>query len=577
MYILGISCFYHDSSACLLRNGQIVAAVAEERFTKIKHDNSFPINAIKYCLEEAKISIQEIDYIGFYEKPFLKFERVLSQHLEMYPKSFIAFYQSLPSWLKEKLKVPQLIKNRLGFKKGIFFIPHHLAHAASSFLVSPFQKAAILTLDGVGEWATTACGYGERNKVVLTKEIQFPHSIGLLYSTITAYLGFKVNNDEYKVMGLAAYGNPDVYYQKLKRVIDIKKDGSYKLEMAYFTYHYRDRMPSEKLCKLLGGPTRRPNEQLNKRHKDIAASLQKLTEEVVFKILNNLYRETGCQNLCLAGGVALNSVANGKIIKKTSFKKVYIPPDPGDGGTSLGAAFYIYNSILDRKRNYRLNSAYLGPHFTISEVEEFLKRNEIKYSSFKDETDLIRKTAKLIYENKIVAWFQGRMEWGPRALGARSILANPCNPKMKDIINKKVKHREPFRPFAPAVLDKYVDEYFEVDKPLPVPTDFMLMVYPVKKEKQKLIPAVVHVDGTARPQVIKKEQNPRYYRLIEEFSKLSGVPILLNTSLNVGGEPIVCTPKDAYHCIMGTQIDCLVIDRFLVKRKDNLKILTVNQ
>ena len=372
MYILGISCFYHDSSACLLKDGKIVAAVAEERFTRRKHDNSFPINAIEFCLKEAGINTQKVNLVAFYEKPFLKFDRVLSQHLEMYPRSFIAFYQSLPSWLNEKLKVPYLIKKKLGFKKNILFIPHHLAHAAGSFLVSPFEKAAILTIDGVGEWTTTALGYGKKNKVVLTKEILFPHSIGLLYSTITAYLGFRVNNDEFKVMGLAAYGDPDVYYQRLKRVIDIKEDGSFKLNMPYFTYHYKERMPSDKLFRLLDGPFRRPGERLTKRHKDIAASLQKLTEEVIFKILNNLCKEVKSKNLCLAGGVALNSVINGKIIEETPFKNIFINPDPGDGGTSLGAALYVYNCLLGNKRGPMFKTAFLGPSFTTDEIKEFL-------------------------------------------------------------------------------------------------------------------------------------------------------------------------------------------------------------
>lgn len=567
MYILGISCYYHDSSACLLKDGKVTAAAQEERFTRIKHDISFPINAIKWCLDNAKITIRDIDYIAFYEKPMLKFERLLFQHLEMFPRSFWTFYKAMPSWFKEKLRVQTTIRKRLKYGGDIIFIRHHLAHAASSFLCSQFKEAAILTVDGVGEWETTTLGYGKGNEIIINKVIDFPHSIGLLYSAVTAHLGFRVNDAEYKVMGLAPYGNP-VYYDKFKRVMDIKEDGSYCLDMSYFTYHYKMRMPSRKFIKEFG-PTRKPGTQITQHHKDIAASLQKITEEAVFKMANYLYSMTKCPNLCIAGGVALNSVANGKILSNSPFKDIYIQPAAGDAGTSIGAALYLYNTLLNKKRDYVLKSANLGPEFSRENIKFFLDSNGIKYSAFKSDEELIKRVARMIYDNNIIGWFQGRMEWGPRALGSRSILSNACNPKMKDILNLKVKHREQFRPFAPVVPAEDADEYFECDKPIPLPTDFMLMVYPIKKEKRNLIPAVTHVDGSGRLQTIRKEQNYQYWKLIKEFGKLSSIPILINTSFNIRGEPIVCTPYDAYKCMMGTGIDYLVIDKFLIKRQDN--------
>ncbi len=574
MYILGISCYYHDASAALLKDGVIVAASQEERFTRKKHDISFPINAINYCLKSQNISIKDIDYIGFYEKPFLKFERVLFQHLEMFPLSFKTFLSSTPSWINQKLRVVRTIKKKLGYKKDILFIPHHIAHA-SSFFVSPFKKAAILSVDGVGEWTTTAYGIGNNNKIDLIKEIKFPHSLGLLYSTLTAYLGFSVNNSEYKVMGLSPYGNMDKgtnpYYKKLKQVIDIKDDGSYRLDMSYFVYHFYNRMPSKKLCRLLEGPVRKPESEVTQRHKDIAAALQIVTEEALTKMLNHVFKVTKCSDLIIAGGVALNSVYNGKILRNTPFKRIWAQPDPSDGGTSIGAASYIYNAILNKKRNFVLENAYLGPEFSEEEIRKVLDENRIKYSKFKNNEELIRTTAKMIHNNNVIGWFQHGMEWGPRALGARSILSDACNPKMKEILNLKVKHREKFRPFAPVVCEDDALKYFDCDKPLPKPTDFMLMVYPVLKKWRDKIPAVTHVDGSGRLQTIRKHQNPLYYNLIKEFGKLSGIPILINTSFNIRGEPIVCSPYDAYKCMMGTGIDCLVMDKFLIKREDNPK------
>ena len=575
VYILGISCYYHDASAALLKDGVVVAAAEEERFTRKKHDTSFPLHAARYCLESQGIAITDVSYVGFYEKPFLKMERVLSQHLEMFPRSLKTFLSAVPSWISEKLRVPKAIRRKLGYKKGVLFVEHHLAHAASAFLVSPFSEAAIVTVDGVGEWTTTTYGVGRGNDLTLLKEIVFPHSIGLIYSTITAYLGFSVNNSEYKVMGLAPYGNmnPDTneYYHKLRRVVDIKEDGSYRLDMSYFTYHYADRMPSGKLCALLGGPATKKGAEMTKRHQDIAAAVQLLTEEILTKILIHVRKETKQENIVLAGGVALNSVYNGKILRKTGFRRIWIQPNASDGGTSIGVASYIHHMLLGNKRGYVMRDAYLGPSFTTTEIKGFLDKRGIKYSEFKNEKEMIENTAKLIYGNAVVGWLQLGMEYGPRALGARSILANPCNPEAKELLNTKVKHREKFRPFAPAVCEDDALTYFDCDEPIPEPTDFMLMVYPVRKKWQKAIPSVTHVDGSGRLQTVRREQNPRYYDLIKAFGKLSGVPILINTSFNIRGEPIVCTPHDAYKCMMGTGIDYLVMDRFLVCREDNPK------
>jgi carbamoyltransferase len=575
MYVLGISCFYHDASAALLKDGKIVVAVQEERFTRKKHDISFPINAVEYCLKSQDITIDDIDYVGFYEKPLLKFERMLYQHLQSFPKSYKSFIGNMPSWFNEKLRVVKFIKKKLNYKKDVLFIEHHLAHAAGSFLISPFKKAAILTVDGVGEWTTTAYGLGNDKDIMLLKEIAFPSSLGLLYSTITAYLGFSVNNSEYKVMGLSPYGqmgkkkNP--YYRLLKKLIDIKEDGSYRLDMDYFTYHFKNRMPSKKMCKLLGGPVRKPESEILDRHKDIAAALQIITEEVMIKMLNHVYKKIKCKNIVLAGGVALNSVCNGKMLRNTPFENVWSQPDPGDGGTSIGAACYIYNSILGKPRVYQLKSAALGPEFSMEEIKNFLDFNKIKYNEFKNDSELINKTAALLMEDNVIGWFQGKMEWGPRALGNRSILSNAINPKMQEILNLKVKHREKFRPFAPVVCMDDALKYFDCDRPIPSPTDFMLMVYPIKEKWQNKIPSVTHVDGSGRLQTIKRNQNKRYYDLIKKFGKLSGIPILINTSFNIRGEPIVCTPQDAYKCMMGTEIDYLIMNKFLIKRADNPK------
>jgi len=575
MYIVGISCYYHDASAALLKDGVIVAAAEEERFTRKKHDISFPINAINYCLKSQNITVEDLKYIGFYEKPFLKFERVLSQHLQTFPLSYKTFLSSMPSWINEKLRVMRKIRKKLKYKGDVLFVDHHLAHAGSCFLISPYKKSAILTIDGVGEWTTTTYGMGNGNEINLMKELKFPHSVGLLYSAITAYLGFSVNNSEYKVMGLAPYGNmnkdTNPFYPRLKKVVDIREDGSFRFDMSYFVFHHADRMPSKKLCRLLGGPISKRDTEMTQRHKDISAALQLLTEEIITNMLDHLYEVTKCENIVMAGGCALNSVFNGKILRNTSFKNIWIQPNSSDGGTSMGVVSYIYHSILGKERNFVLNDAYLGPGYTREQIKNYLDRKRIKYSEFKDEKELITKVGKLIYDDNVVAWFQGRMEWGPRALGSRSILANPCNPKAKELLNSKVKHREKFRPFAPVVCDDDAIDYFDCDKPVPEPTDYMLMVYPVFKKWHEKIPSVTHVDGSGRLQTIRRHQNALYYDIIKEFGKLSGIPILINTSFNIRGEPIVCTPHNAYKCMMGTGIDFLVMDKFLIKREDNPK------
>ncbi|QQG39506.1 MAG: carbamoyltransferase [Candidatus Aenigmatarchaeota archaeon] len=567
--VLGISAYFHDSSAALVKDGVVVAAADEERFTRVKHDNAFPINAINYCLKEGGVTAEQIDYVAFYEKPFIKFERVLNQFLQSFPSGGYTFYKAMPPWLTQKLRIRQTLRKKLGFRGRTLFLEHHMAHAASSYLASPFDESAILTIDGVGEITTAACGYAKGNDITLTRRLEFPHSLGLLYSTITAYLGFKVNNDEYKVMGLAPYGKP-TYYDKLRKTLAIGEDGSVHLDMRYFVYTKELSMAGKKLFEELGPPRKR-EEPVEQMHKDIAASVQKITEEVIIKMARSVYEETKSKNLCVAGGVALNSVANGKILRSTPFENIFIQPSAGDSGTSLGAALYAYNTILKNPRKYVQTHAYLGPGYSRDQIKKYLDENKIVYSEFRDERELLQKVSKLIWENNVIGWFQGRMEWGPRALGARSILSNPCNPEMKDILNLKVKHREAFRPFAPAVCVDDADEYFECDVPVQAPTDYMLMVYPIREEKRALLPAVTHVDGSGRLQTVRREQNPLYYDLIKEFGKLSGVPVLVNTSFNIRGEPIVCEPRHAYRCMMGTGIDFLVMDKFLIARSANPK------
>ncbi len=560
MYILGISCFYHDSAACLLKDGKILSAAQEERFTRKKHDLSFPINAIKYCMKEAGISVKDISYIGFYEKPFIKFERILTTYIATFPRSFPSFIKAIPLWLHEKLWVPHIIRKELDYAGDIVFVNHHLCHAASSFFVSPFEEAAILTIDGVGEWECATYGAGKGEEIKLVKDISFPHSLGLLYSAFTYYLGFRVNSAEYKVMGLAPYGKPVYYDLIMKELVRVKPDGSFKLNMKYFAYDYGLTMTNRSFDKLFGRPPRKPESALEKFHEDIAASLQKVTEEIILKMAVNLQHETGSKNLCLAGGVALNCVANGRIIKETPFRNIYIQPASGDAGSAVGVASYIYHSILKNKRSFVMDHAFLGPEYQNDDIRKYFDENGIEYREYKAR-ELVKEAAVLINNQSTIGWFQGRMEFGPRALGARSILADPRNPDAKNIVNSKIKFREEFRPFAPTVLAEKASEYFDLKCPSP----FMLIVAQVKPEK-RFMPSITHVDGSARIQTITKEANPLYYDLINEFYRLSGCPVVLNTSFNLRGEPLVMTPHDAFLCFMRSALDYLVIGNFILDK-----------
>jgi len=566
MIILGISCFYHDAAACVLKDGKIVAAAAEERFTRKKHDNSFPKNAILFCLDYLGIAMNEVDVVAFYEKPIIKFERIISQHLQHFPKSRKVFIDTMGSWLTEKLRIKELLSDEFFYHGKVIYIPHHFSHAASTYYLSGFNKSTIITIDGVGEWATTTIGTGEGGKIKIDKEIRFPHSLGLLYSTITAYLGFRVNNSEYKVMGLAAYGNPKSFMGKFDELINIFPDGSYALNMKYFDYDWADHMPSKEMEDLFGHPIRKQGTKIYKYHKDIAASLQAKFEEAVFNILDTAYKKYGIKNLCLAGGSALNSVMNGKIVNNTSFRNVYIPPNPGDGGGAMGAALYEYVRVTNSVLKIHF-TPYIGPEYAWFEIEKILKDNNLNYRLYKDREIFLKRVVKLIANRKVVGWFQGRMEWGPRALGARSILAAADKEEMRDLINKKVKKRELFRPFAPVVLDKCVNDYFYAGKQPINLADYMLIVLPFKEKGKKGVPATVHVDGSGRLQKIKRNDNPLYYDLIETYMRKTGVPIIINTSFNVRGEPIVCKPEEAIECYLSTGIDALVIDRYIIEKK----------
>ena len=561
MNILGISCFYHDAAACLIQDGRLVAAASEERFTRKKHDEGFPHQAIQYCLKAGKIEAKDLDYVGFYDKPFLKFERLLSTYLSTFPRGFRSFSKAMPVWLREKLWIPQLIRKELKYEGKVLFTEHHLSHAASAFLVSPFREAAILTVDGVGEWATASYGVGRDREIDLFKEIRFPHSLGLLYSAFTYYLGFKVNSAEYKVMGLAPYGVPR-YVDQVRQIIEIKDDGSFELDMRFFSYHHGLRMVNGRFSALFGGPPRDPESKLDQRHKDIAASVQKVTEEIMLKMASWLHRETKMENLCLAGGVALNCVANGRILREGPFKDLFIQPAAGDAGGALGVAAYIFHSLLGHPRMTPMEDAYLGPEYSEEEIRKALERYGAPYRRL-ERDDLVREVAALIEGQTVIGWFQGRMEFGPRALGSRSILADARNPENKDVVNLKIKFRESFRPFAPSVLEEKIGEYFEIDRPSP----YMLLVAPVREGK-RVIPSVTHVDHSARIQSINRKQNALYYDLIREFERRTGVPVIINTSFNVRGEPIVCSPDDAYRCFMRTHMDYLVAGPYLLDKKD---------
>ena len=562
-HILGISCFYHDAAACLLRDGEVVAAASEERFTRKKHDADFPMNAVRYCLEAGGIETADLDHVGFYDKPFIKFERIIETYLAVAPRGIQSWVMAIPLWLKEKIFMRKTIEKKLdGYEGDILFSEHHESHAASAFYCSPFEEAAILTLDGVGEWATAAKGFGRGEEITLTHEIHFPHSLGLLYTAFTYYLGFKVNSGEYKVMGLAPYGKPEYFDLIMDRLIDVKADGSFKLNMDYFAYTHKLTMINKKFNDLFGAPPRTPETWLNEREFDIAASIQKVTEEVVLRLCRSLHAETGLDNLCLAGGVALNCVANGKIIKQTPFKDIYVQPAAGDAGGALGVAQLIWHRYLGRERKHPLPDAYLGPEYSNEEIKAFLAEKGVPYRELDSET-LVSDVARLIDEKNVIGWFQGRMEFGPRALGGRSILADARDPEMRNIVNRRIKFREGFRPFAPTVTLEGCPEWFELDQPSP----YMLLVADVREGK-RVIPSVTHVDNSARIQTVSEAENPLYHRLLKAFEARTGVPVIINTSFNVRGEPIVRTPADAYLCFMRTDMDYLAMGDFLLDKKD---------
>ncbi|MBI5614531.1 hypothetical protein HY947_06410 [Candidatus Gottesmanbacteria bacterium] len=564
MKILGISCWYHDASATLLIDGRIVAASAEERFTRIKHDNTFPTRAIAWCLSWAGLSSKDIDMVVFYEKPIVKFDRLMRQHIAGFPRTRKMFTDTIGSWFDLKLELKKVLKKEVGYTGDVTYVRHHEAHIASSYYLSPFSDAVLLSLDGIGEWATTMTGLAKGKTITLKNEIRFPHSLGLLYSTITSFLGFSVNESEYKVMGLAAFGDPKVFREQFRTVVQTNHDGSFALNMKYFDFVAGERMYSSAMADLLKIDPRQNNERMKRVYADIAAGLQERLEKIVTSLLHELYDQYKIPRLCLSGGVALNSVLNGKIITNTSFTDVFIPPDPGDGGASMGAALFYWHSLQKKKSDISF-SPYLGPSFPDEQIEEMLKVSGLPYKKLSRES-LLDTVSTALKEKKVVGWFQGRMEWGPRALGNRSILASPLDGKMKELINKKVKHREPFRPFAPVVRGEDVQKYFIAPKIRSKPEEWMLAVYPFTLQGKREAPATVHVDGTGRLQTVRRESNPLYYDLISAFGEKTGVPILLNTSFNVAGEPIVCTPKDALSCFLGTDIDMLVMGSFLARK-----------
>jgi carbamoyltransferase len=571
--ILGISCYYHDAAASIIKDGKILAAAAEERFSRKKHDFGFPQDAINLCLRKAGVGSNGLDYVVFHEKPFVRFERLLRTILETYPKSSTVFRESMLSWMKDKLWIKNTIAQKLGLKddKKILFSDHHLSHAASAFFCSPFKESVIITADAVGEWTTATIGSGKDNKITLLKELRFPHSFGLLYSAVTAFLGFEVNEGEYKVMGLAPFGKPK-YKDKIYKLINLCGDGSLSLNMKYFMYHRSvDKMFSKEFEKLFGKPC--PPEDRDKvipYYADIAASMQEVLEELLIKTANYAYELTKMKNLCFAGGVALNSKANYRILNETPFEDMFIQPAAGDDGGSLGAALFAYYSLLNNERNpYQLvlKSAYFGEEYTEEEIKNFLESNKIKYQYFEDEDEFLSEVVNHLLNQKVIGWFQGRFEWGPRALGNRSIIADPRNPEMKDTVNNKIKFREPFRPFAPSVLAERAHEFFELPEVRDFsPIRFMVYVTPVKKDKRHVIPAVTHIDGTGRLQTVSKEDNPRYYKLIEKFENKTKVPVILNTSFNLKGEPIVNSPEEAYSSFMRSGMDFLVLEKFIVAK-----------
>jgi len=566
MYTLGISCYYHDSSAAILKDGKVIAAVEEERFSRKKFDDDFPKQAINWCLKESGISSKNLDSVAFYDKPVLKFERLLDNYIAVAPRGLYSFLDVIPKWIHKRLWVKDEISKHLkDFNGEIIFPEHHMSHAAHAFFTSPFDEAAILTVDGVGEWTTASFGTAHDTTIKLTNDIRWPHSVGLFYSAFTYFLGFKVNEGEYKLMGLSAYGKPKYYDLIMENLVDVKNDGSIHLNMKYFSFTYDKVMTNQKFSDLFGIPPRKEDSKAEQIHYDIAASAQLVLEDVLLKMVNHVHKKTGMKNLCLGGGVALNGVANYRILKEGQFENLHIPPSPGDGGSAVGCAQYLYYCHDKNKRMIEDNSEiiknniFVGPSYSNDEIKSFFDINKIDYK-FLETNSLLQTVAKLIAEGNVVGWYQGKMEWGPRALGNRSILADPRNAKMKDILNEKIKHRESFRPFAPCILEEYTSEYFDID----VSSPYMLLVAPVKKPEK--IPAVTHVDGTARIQTVSKDTNLLFYNLITEFYKITGVPVLINTSMNVRGEPIVDTPEQAYNMIVKTDMDYIVMGDYIIKK-----------
>ena len=566
MYTLGISCYYHDSSAAILKDGKVIAAVEEERFSRKKFDDDFPKQAINWCLKESGISSKNLDSVAFYDKPVLKFERLLDNYIAVAPRGLYSFLDVIPKWLHKRLWVKDEISKHLkDFNGEIIFPEHHMSHAAHAFFTSPFDEAAILTVDGVGEWTTASFGTAHDTTIKLTNDIRWPHSVGLFYSAFTYFLGFKVNEGEYKLMGLSAYGKPKYYDLIMENLVDVKNDGSIHLNMKYFSFTYDKVMTNQKFSDLFGIPPRKEDSKAEQIHYDIAASAQLVLEDILLKMVNHVHKKTGMVNLCFGGGVALNGVANYRILKDGPFENIHIPPSPGDGGSAVGCAQYLYychdknKRIMEDNVERIKNNIFVGPSHSNDEIKSFLDINKIDYK-FLETNSLLQTVAKLIVEGNVVGWYQGKMEWGPRALGNRSIIADPRNVKMKDILNEKIKHRESFRPFAPCILEEYASEYFDVD----VSSPYMLLVAPVKKPEK--IPAVTHVDGTARLQTVSKDINLLFYNLITEFYKITGIPVLINTSMNVRGEPIVDTPEQAYNMIVKTDMDYIVMGDYIIKK-----------
>lgn len=587
MYILGISAFYHDSAACLVKDGKIIAAAQEERFSRKKHDHDFPRNAIEYCLSLEKIKGENVDFVSFYDKPFLKFERLLESYLAYAPLGLSSFIKAMPLWIRQKLWIKDILKKEIGFNGKVLFPEHHQSHASSAFFASPFKKAAFLTVDGVGEWTTTSFGTGNDNLLKIIAEMKFPHSLGLLYSAFTYYTGFKVNSGEYKVMGLAPYGEPRYVDRILKELIDLKDDGSFKMNMKYFNYCAGLTMTNERFHRLFDGPPRKPESKLTQKEMDLARSVQEVTEEIILRMGKHIHKETGQKKLCLAGGVALNCVANGRLLKEGPFEDIWIQPASGDAGGALGAALFVWYQYLGNQRiadelHDAQMGSYLGPEYSNDQILDFLIEHSIPYSKV-PEDEIPDRVSELINEEKVIGWFQGRMEFGPRALGARTIIGDARSPNMQEVMNLKIKFRESFRPFAPSVLGEKLGDYFELDRPSP----YMLLVANVRSDRQRQmsdeekklfgidklhikrsdIPAVTHIDYSARIQTVHKETNPLYYNTIKRFYEKYGCAVIVNTSFNVRGEPIVCTPEDAYRCFMRTNMDYLILGNFLLDKK----------